>query len=101
MTTNWDMDEDYARYCAGPGSYKSKGPEMSQKNVSPYSRIGTKRWTRIAFPALHVITNVRDWHSGMTGTSECGLVCDVLEDVADDSRVQLCERCRHSLGWDL
>lgn len=68
--------------------------------ASPSTRIGMKRGSQIAFPALHVVTNVRDWHSGMTGTSECGLRCDILEAVADDAKVQLCQRCRHSLGWD-
>lgn len=73
---------------------------MSQQAISPTTRIGMKHGTRIAFPALHVITGAHGWHSGMTATSECGLRCDVLEDIADDSKAQLCERCRHSLGWD-
>lgn len=60
-----------------------------------------KRGSQQAFPALHVITGVRDWHSGYIAISECGLKCDVLEDLADDTKVQLCQRCRHSLGWDL
>jgi hypothetical protein len=73
---------------------------MSQLKVSPSTRIGMKRGSQIAFPALHVVTGIRDWHSGILGRSECGLLCNVLEAVADDSKVQLCERCRRSLGWD-
>lgn len=72
-----------------------------QRTISPSTRIGMKRGSRQAFPALHVVTGVRDWRSGITATSECGLKCDVLEAVADDRKVQLCQRCRHSLGWDI
>lgn len=74
---------------------------MPVKAPSLSTRIGMKRHTRQAFPALHVVTGVRDWHRNYVAVSECGLKCDVLEALADDSKVQLCQRCRRSLGWDL
>lgn len=62
--------------------------------------VGVKTSIRpTTFPAQHIVTGVRDWRSGMRKRSRCGVVVDVQERLADDSKEQLCERCRRSLGW--
>lgn len=59
---------------------------------------------RLGSATDHIVTNVVDWYSGMTHTTECGVKrADVREENADRDhpKATACKRCLKILGWDL